>query len=37
MYFGGVLIKRLNTVYQKLENTDTYVHEKHIMKKKNRI
>lgn len=28
MYFGGVLIKRLNIVYQKLENRETYVHEK---------
>lgn len=28
MYFGDVLTTRLNIVYQKLENTETYVHEK---------
>lgn len=38
MYFGGVLIKRLNIVYQKLENTETYVHEKsHYEEKKQNI
>lgn len=38
MYFGDVLTTRLNIVYQKLENTETYVHEKsHNEKEKQNI